>query len=88
MAEAKEKRVSLATLEATPDHMAIIDKGEAKVGGKVRLVIYGTLKEFAKTQSDLSQEDSNAGKLTIAVSNVRFASNNEIAELFDEELDG
>jgi hypothetical protein len=85
--EAKKHAVSTARLTVAPEHLAVIDKAETKVGGKVRLVIYGTLRSYEKAQTDLSEEGSQAGSLEVAVSSVKYSSNNEIADLFDEEFD-
>lgn len=84
----KQVPFSKAHIQLSPEHLALVEKASAKVGGKVRIVLYGTLAGLSKEQSDRSQEGSNMGSLDIDASSVKFSSNNEIAELFDEEFDG
>ena len=76
-----EARISLS-----PEHLKQVK--ELKVGGKVRLVLYGTLKGIEQSQDDNSNEEgADRGSLTMTVSQMRTASNNEIADLFDDEFD-
>lgn len=84
----KKTPFSQVHIQLSPEHLALVEKVGSKVGGKVRLVIYGSLKGLSKEQSDRSEEGSNMGSLDIDASSVKFSSNNEIAELFDEEFDG
>jgi len=78
---------SQATIDLSPDDLKKIN--DLKVGGKVRFVLYGTLREVSLRQADTSKEGAaDEGVAVVEVSNLKLASNNEIAELFDEEFDG
>lgn len=81
--------------EQTPFSRAEIELGtedlklakKMKVGGKVRVVVYGTLKELHQSAGDPTTEGMQTGRLVIDASSIKLASNNEIAELFDDEFD-
>lgn len=83
----KKVPFSQVRIQLSPDHLALVDKVGAKVGGRVRVVVYGTLKGLSKEQNDRSEEGASSGSLEIDASGIKYASNNEIADLFDEEFD-
>jgi hypothetical protein len=87
---ADEKPFSRAMIDLSPDDMKLAQKMQAKVGGKVRIVLYGELKALSQRAQDDKSEIAlpSAGSIEIDVSRMQLASNNEIAELFDEEFDG
>lgn len=88
MAEEKKLPFSKVVVQLAPEHLDLIKKASTKVGARVRLVVYGSLKGFSEQQSDRSEEGANSGTLEVDASNVKYASNSEIAELFDDEFDG
>lgn len=76
-----------ASVTMSPDQMDLVKK--LKVGGKVRLVLYGSLTALNLSADENSEMGGpNGGDLTMTVTNMKVASNNDIAELFDEDLDG
>ena len=77
---------SRAHIQLSPEDLK--KAGKLKVGGRVRFILYGTLKELNQAQPDDSNEGgSTTGSVVLEVSNLKMASNNEIAELFDDEYD-
>lgn len=80
------KLSSSARVELTGEDLQKVK--ELKVGGKVRLVLYGTLKSLNISAGESTEEGADSGSLEMTVSTLKTASNNEIAELFDEEFDG
>jgi hypothetical protein len=86
--EDKKTPFSQVHVMLSPEHLALVEKARAKPTSRVRLVVYGTLKGLSMGQDDRSQEGAATGTLEIDASSLKFASNNEIADLFDEEFDG
>jgi len=56
-----------------------------KVGSRVRVVLYGTLKSKSEHASDVSSDVKQGGSISIAVSRMNLASNSEIADLLDDD---
>lgn len=82
----KQMPFSRASIELSPEDLK--KAGDLKVGGRVRFILYGTLKELGQSQPDDSTEaGATVGHAVIEVSNLRMASNNEFADLFDDEFD-
>lgn len=81
------KPFSKVRIELGEDHVGL--GKDLKVGGKVRVVVYGTLKAIAaEAADDITTEGQATGRLEIDATGLKVASNNEIAELFDDEFDG
>lgn len=77
---------SEAHLTLSADHTPLLK--DVKVGGKVRLVMYGTLKSVSQNSGEATDEGgAQSGSLSMSVTGLKIASNNDIAELFDEEFD-
>lgn len=80
---AADRPFSDARVDLGPDDLKLLK--EVKVGGRVRLVIYGTLKAMSQSAGDSTSDTSEGGSMTITVSKLNLASNNEIADLLDDE---
>lgn len=86
-----EKELSTrANISLSAEHLKAVQKLQMKVGSKVRLVLYGELTGMSQhAPADQTELATPAGgSIDMSVSSLRAASNNEIAELFDEEFDG
>lgn len=60
-----------------------------KVDGKVRLIVYGRIARLSQQASEnIEEQGASTGLLEVDVTTLKAASNSEIAELFDEDLDG
>lgn len=87
--DALEKpRGTSAMIDLSAEDLGLVNEMDAKVGSRVRIVLYGIVQGVSKSAGDPTEEGGGSGHLTINVSNMKLASNNEIAELFDEEFDG
>lgn len=80
-----ERLYSDTYIELGPDDLKLLKK--LKVGGRVRIVLYGTLKAMTERAEDASSETSEGGSLTVTVKKMNLASNNDVAELLDDEDD-
>jgi hypothetical protein len=77
-----------AHVQLSPRDLPAIDAVAAKIGSRVRIVLYGTLAGLEKTQEDKSMTEPDAGSLDIDVSKIDFASSSELDQMFSEESDG
>lgn len=83
------KPTTVATLDLVGGDVGLAKKAEVKVGSRMRIVLTGIVKETGQEASDdMTVEGPVAGKLVLDVQNLRIGSNNEIADLFNEEIDG
>lgn len=80
-----EKLFTDARIDLSPEHLAALK--DVKVGGRVRVVLYGTVKLHSERQIENDMEGASSGTLELNVSNMKLVSNNDIADLFDEEFD-
>jgi len=80
---------SSAHINLQGDHVGLVNEEKIRAGSKVRIVLYGTVSEVSEHAGDpMDQGGDGSASIGMDVSTVRLASNNDIAELFDEELDG
>ena len=79
-----DKLFSRARVDLNKDDLAAVK--DLKVGGKVRIVLYGTLKALNIKSTETTDEGADSGSVEMDVSNVKVASNNEIAELMEEDV--
>lgn len=79
-----------AHINLSAEHLKAVQKLQMKIGSKVRLVLYGELTDMSQhSNPDQSEISAPAGgSIGMTVSRITPASNNEIAELFDDEFDG
>lgn len=80
-------------VERTPEAEITLDKRMLslvkglKPGAKVRLILYGTLKELTQEVGDPEGLAGDSGCLTVQLTKIVAAQNSDIADLFDEEYD-
>lgn len=79
---------SKAMISLEKADLGVVTQADAKVGSRVRLVITGTVRNISKGNTDDSQEGSNVGSLELDVNTIKMAANSDIADLFEEDLDG
>jgi predicted DNA-binding antitoxin AbrB/MazE fold protein len=82
-----EKRpFTRAMIDLGEDDLKLLQKLRMKVGSKVRVVLYGDLVGLSQHAQDDKSEFSMpaSGHVELSVSNLKMASNNEIAELLEE----
>jgi hypothetical protein len=81
-------------VERTPEAFVTLDKAmlasarELKPGARVRIILYGTLKELNERVGDPEGQSGDSGSLTVQLTNMKVAQNSDIAELFEEDFDG
>lgn len=80
--------LSFAHLTLEGKEMEVLDHAEAKVGSNVRIVLMGTVKSVEKRADGRLEDARTSGNVTIDISSIRVGSNNEIAELFEDDLSG
>ena len=68
------KLSSSAHVELTGDDLQKVK--DLKVGGKVRLVLYGTLKSLKVQAGEATEEGADSGSLEMTVTSLKTASNN------------
>jgi len=81
-----ERIFSDATVRLSPSHIQLAK--DVKVGSKVRMVLSGTVKEVRQKVAESVDDAAQLGEIILSVSTVKIASNSEIADLFEEDLDG
>ena len=86
---AEKQQGTRANISLSAEHLKQVQKLQMKVGSKVRLVLYGELTGMSQyANPDQTELATPAGaSIDMTVSNMKAASNNEIAELFDDEYD-
>lgn len=82
---AKERPFSETFIDVGGDDVKLL-KG-MKVGSRVRVVLYGTLKAKSERSEDATTETVAGGSITLTVSKMTLASNSEIADLLDDDED-
>lgn len=61
---------------------------DLKPGARVRIILYGTLKENNERVGNPEGEAADSGSITVQLTRIVPAQNSDIAELFEEEFDG
>lgn len=79
---------SQATLKLAKKDLALVSGEEVKVGSRVRLVITGTVRGMEQGRIDESGEAPDVGSLDVDITNIEVGSDNGIADLFADEING
>jgi len=94
LAVAVAEALTESPVERTPEAEITLDKrmlAQAKVlkpGARVRIILYGTLKELTQEVGDPEGKAGDSGCMTVQLTNIRVAQNSDIADLFEDEFDG
>lgn len=84
----------LSPVKKLPEALVTLDKGMLSVaralkpGARVRIILYGTLKELVERVGDPEGQAGDSGSLSVQLTNIKVAQNSDIADLFEEEFDG
>jgi hypothetical protein len=83
---AEPRPITRAMIDLGDEDLKVMQKLRMKVGSKVRIVLYGELVGMAEHAGDDKTELTMpaSGHLEVDVSNLKLASNNEIADLLEE----
>jgi hypothetical protein len=59
-----------------------------QIGSKVHIILNGNVKEMRQSSEDVTEDGASSGAVTLNVSSMKIAGSSEVADLFEEELDG
>lgn len=83
---AERTPITRAMIDLGEEHLNVVKKLKMKVGSRVRIVLYGELVGLSQQAADDKSEIGMpaGGQISVDVSNLKLASNNEIADLLEE----
>lgn len=80
--------LSTAFLSLEGKELEVLDHADAKVGSRVRIVLMGIVKRAESHAETRTDEAKTGGSVEIDITSIRIGSNSEIAELFEDDLNG
>jgi hypothetical protein len=75
-----------ATLQLSKDDLRQLQK--LQIGSKVHVILHGNVKALQQSVDDVTEDGASSGSVTLNVSSMRVGASSDIADLFDEEING